>query len=170
MSTSAPSPRKSPASGAGDVRSDEGLWGLVLWSGTAWFSDWFYRRLQWSVSVKHKRLDVLQPHLTEGSWEALLLAIRAHLEQGLPLVGSSRSGCRTAAAKSGRSQAQSSTMSAVSRCISPGACSSSNRADHDSPRGIYDSSPAGDAGESLLTPATLPASRPVNQFTAYCTN
>jgi hypothetical protein len=75
MSTSAPGPRKSPASGTGDLRSDDGLWGLVLWSGTAWFSDWFYRRLQWSVSVKHKRLDVLQPHLTDGSWDALLLAI-----------------------------------------------------------------------------------------------
>lgn len=87
MSTSAPSPRKSPDSGAGDIRSDDGLWGLVLWSGSAWFSDWFYRRLQWSVSVKHKRLDALQPHLTDGSWEALLLAIRAHLEQGLPLAG-----------------------------------------------------------------------------------
>ena len=114
---------------------------------------------------------ILQPHLTDGSWEALLLAIRAHLEQGLPLVGELKvrlpdGGARNLAA----SQARSSTMSAVSRCISPGACSSSNRADYDSPRGIYDSSPAGDAGESVLTPATLPASRPVNQFTAYCTN
>jgi len=85
MSTTAPEPRKSPASGAGGVGSEDGLWGLVLWSGSAWFSDWFYRRLQWSVSVKHKRLDVLQPHLTDGSWETLLLAIRAHLEKGLPL-------------------------------------------------------------------------------------
>jgi hypothetical protein len=69
------------------VRSEDGLWGLVLWSGSAWFSDWFYQRLQWTVSVKHKRLDALQPHLPDGSWEVLLTAIRCHLEQGLPLQG-----------------------------------------------------------------------------------
>src|SRR5450631_3592996 len=85
MSTSDPGPRKSPALGAGGVRSEDGLWGLVLWSGSAWFSDWFYKRLHWSVSVKYKRLDVLQPHLADGSWETLLSAIRGHLEQGLPL-------------------------------------------------------------------------------------
>jgi hypothetical protein len=59
---------------------------LVLWNGSAWFSDWFYQRLRWSLSMKHKRLDDLQPHLPDGSWEALLLAIRAHLEQGVPLA------------------------------------------------------------------------------------
>ncbi len=85
MSTSDPGPRKSPDLGAGAVRGEDGLWGLVLWNGSAWFSDWFYRRLRWPVSVKYKRLDVLQPHLADGSWEMLLLAIRAHLERGLPL-------------------------------------------------------------------------------------
>jgi hypothetical protein len=85
MSISELPPRKSPVSGAGTLGNDDGLWGLVLWNGSAWFSDWFYQRLQWSVSVKHKRLDDLQPHLPDGSWEALLDAIRAHLEQRLPL-------------------------------------------------------------------------------------
>jgi hypothetical protein len=85
MSSSEPGFRKMPTSGAGGVGGEDGLWGLVLWNGSAWFSDWFYLRLHWSVSVKHKRLDDLQPHLPDGSWEALLGAIRAHLEQGLPL-------------------------------------------------------------------------------------
>jgi hypothetical protein len=74
-----------PLSATGSVGSDDGLWGLVLWNGSTWFSDWFYDRLQWSVSVRHTRLDSLQQHLPGGSWEALLSAIRAHLEQGMPL-------------------------------------------------------------------------------------
>ena len=85
MSISESPPRKSPVPGAASLANDDGLWGLVLWNGSAWFSDWFYQRLQWSVSVKHKRLDDLQPHLPDGSWETLLGAIRAHLEQRLPL-------------------------------------------------------------------------------------
>jgi hypothetical protein len=83
MPNTAPDSSNTPAGGIGH---EDGLWGLVLWNGSAWFSDWFYQRLRWSVSVKHKRLDDLQPHLPGGSWEALLIAIRAHLEQGLPLT------------------------------------------------------------------------------------
>jgi hypothetical protein len=63
----------------------DGLWGLVLWKGSAWFSDWFYQRLQWPTAVKHTRLEDLRPNLPEGAWETLLGAIRSHLEQGTPL-------------------------------------------------------------------------------------
>ena len=65
--------------------SDEGGWGLDLWNGHAWFSDWIYTRLQWPVGAEHKRLADLRPHLPEGAWEALLHAIREHLERQVPL-------------------------------------------------------------------------------------
>jgi PAS domain-containing protein len=85
MSNSEQGPGTTPASAAGDAPSGEGLWGLVLWSGAAWFSDWFYQRLQWPMGVKRKRLEDLRSSLPDGAWEALLLAIRNHLERGLPL-------------------------------------------------------------------------------------
>ena len=54
-------------------------------NGTAWFSEWFYRRLQWPVQVNRKRLGDLRPNLPAGAWETLLLGIRAHLERQVPL-------------------------------------------------------------------------------------
>jgi PAS domain-containing protein len=75
-----------PATGAGEpVPSDEGVWELDLWNGSAWFNDWFYRRLQWPVQVERHKLADLQPHLTPEAWKTLLLGIRAHLELGTPL-------------------------------------------------------------------------------------
>jgi len=58
---------------------------LDLWNGSAWFSDWFYQRLQWPAEVRRTRLDELQPNLPDGAWESLLLAIRDHLERQVPL-------------------------------------------------------------------------------------
>jgi hypothetical protein len=78
-------PRQTPATGAGDSSSADGLWGLQLWNGSAWFSDWFYHRLQWPPGVKRKRLEDLRPHLSAESWQTLLLAIRNHLERAEPL-------------------------------------------------------------------------------------
>ena len=63
----------------------EGRWGMDLWSGCAWFSTWFYRRLNWNAGFERKRLDALKAHLPDGAWETLLLAIRNHLEQRRPL-------------------------------------------------------------------------------------
>jgi hypothetical protein len=78
--------RNNPAAPAnGSPGGADGLWGLVLWKGSAWFSDWFYHRLQWPTVIKHTRLEDLRPNLPEGAWETLLAAIRAQLEQGLPL-------------------------------------------------------------------------------------
>jgi PAS domain-containing protein len=80
------SPRSNPAAPtSASPAGTDGLWGLVLWKGSAWFSDWFYQRLQWPMAVKHTRLEDLRPNLPEGAWETLLAAIRSHLEQGKPL-------------------------------------------------------------------------------------
>ena len=85
MSEFPPPPSKTPPE-AGDLSAGgEGLWGLDLWSGHAWFSDWFSHRLQWPAGVVHKRLDHLRPHLPGGAWESLLAAIRDHLERQTPL-------------------------------------------------------------------------------------
>jgi PAS domain-containing protein len=86
MSDSVPRPRKTPLPDAGQPpASGEGSWELDLLSGTASFSDWFYQRLQWPAEVKRRRLADLKPSLPAGAWEALLLAIRAHLERQTPL-------------------------------------------------------------------------------------
>jgi PAS domain-containing protein len=87
MSDSAPPHRKTPAQGPPEPTSGaEGLWGLDLWNGSAWFSDWVYVRLQWPPHVKRKRLDDLRPNLAAEGWDALLLQIRAHLEAKAPLA------------------------------------------------------------------------------------
>jgi PAS domain-containing protein len=86
MSDSPLPPRSNPAAPAsGSPAGTDGLWGLVLWKGSAWFSDWFYQRLQWPTAVKHTRLEDLRPNLPDGAWEKFLSAIRSHLEQGIPL-------------------------------------------------------------------------------------
>jgi hypothetical protein len=84
MSDSMPPPHKTPAPGAGEL-PPSGLWGLDLWNGSAWFSDWFYQRLQWPTEVRRIRLEDLRPNLAAGAWELLLLQIRSHLELQTPL-------------------------------------------------------------------------------------
>lgn len=64
---------------------EHGRWELDLWSGSAWFSDWFRRRLHWPAEGSRKKLDALRPYLAPGAWEALLQGIRAHLERQVPL-------------------------------------------------------------------------------------
>jgi len=86
MSESDPQFHKPPASGDDEpTAGGEGRWGLDLWNGHAWFSDWFYERLQWPAGAERKKLSDLRPSLSEGDWEALLLAIRDHLERQIPL-------------------------------------------------------------------------------------
>jgi hypothetical protein len=63
----------------------DGQWQLDLQTGTAWFSDWFHEQLRWPTEVKRRRLVDLKPYLPAGAWEALLLAIREHLERQVPL-------------------------------------------------------------------------------------
>jgi PAS domain-containing protein len=78
-------PHQTPAPGAGERPPSGGLWGLDLWNGSAWFSDWFYQRLQWPTEVRRIRLEDLRPNLAAGAWELLLLQIRSHLELQTPL-------------------------------------------------------------------------------------
>src|ERR1700733_3977736 len=80
-----PSRNNPAAPDSGSPAGADGLWGLVLWKGSAWFRDWFYLRVQLPTAVKHTRLEDLRPNLPEGAWETLLAAIRSHLEQGMPL-------------------------------------------------------------------------------------
>jgi hypothetical protein len=86
MSDSRPRTPATPPSGRGDLSNEvQGHWELNLWNGTAWFSPWFREQLQWPAEASIKKLDALRPHLQAGAWEALLRAIRAHLEEQLPL-------------------------------------------------------------------------------------
>jgi hypothetical protein len=85
MHDSTPPPGNTPAPGVGELSADgKGIWGLDLWNGSAWFSDWFVQRLKWT-GAERKRLDDLRPHLPGGAWESLLAAIRNHLERQVPL-------------------------------------------------------------------------------------
>jgi hypothetical protein len=85
MHESTPPPDNAAASDGGDPSVDDpGNWGLDLWNGRAWFSNWFVERLHWT-GHEHKRLDDLRPHLPGGAWESLLAAIRNHLERQTPL-------------------------------------------------------------------------------------
>jgi hypothetical protein len=85
MSDSVPPDPNTPAPGASELPPSGGLWGLDLWSGSAWFGDWFYRRLQWPTKIRRTRLDDLRPNLLAGDWQILLLQIRGHLELQTPL-------------------------------------------------------------------------------------
>src|SRR6267378_8565556 len=87
MSDSPPRSNKTPAPGANPppAGGGRGVWKLALWNGSVRFSAWFYRRLQCPAAVKRTRLDDLKPHLPAGGWEALMLAIRNHLERQVPL-------------------------------------------------------------------------------------
>jgi hypothetical protein len=86
MPDSVHEPEQTPSAKAEDpTATSDGLWGLDLWSGTAWFSDWFYQRLNWPSHTKRNRLDDLRPQLSAEAWQALLLGIRGHLELQVPL-------------------------------------------------------------------------------------
>lgn len=63
----------------------DGFWELDLIAGSAWFNDWFYRKLDWPQNVKRSTLGDLQPALRPGGWERLIATFRDHLEKGLPL-------------------------------------------------------------------------------------
>jgi hypothetical protein len=86
MADSLPRRRRAPAQGTGGLSAgSEGSWELDLLTGTATFSEWIRQRLQWPAELKRARLIDLRPNLPAGAWEALLLAIRAHLERQMPL-------------------------------------------------------------------------------------
>jgi hypothetical protein len=61
----------------------DGFWEFDLLSGSAWFSDWFYRKLSWS-EARRSMLD-LQPLMRPVDWEELMRKLRGQLEQAQPL-------------------------------------------------------------------------------------
>lgn len=63
----------------------DGFWELDLLDGSAWFSDWFNRRLAWPADERRRALADLQPQIERGGWDALMSALRDHLEKALPL-------------------------------------------------------------------------------------
>jgi PAS domain-containing protein len=62
----------------------DGFWEFDLLDGSAWFSEWFYRKLNWSSDTKRALLD-FRPILPPAEWDKLMAQFRAHLEQGVPL-------------------------------------------------------------------------------------
>jgi PAS domain-containing protein len=86
MCDSRPYSRKSPAPGARAMQaSGDGFWELDLANGSAWFSDWFCTRLQWSEASRASAFADLRPLMSSATWDALLRQFRSHLEQKSPL-------------------------------------------------------------------------------------
>jgi hypothetical protein len=65
--------------------SGDGFWELDLADGSAWFSDWFCTRLQWSRAVGRPAFHDLRPIMLPETWETLLRKLRSHFEERTPL-------------------------------------------------------------------------------------
>ncbi len=77
-------PRKAPQPGWLALNAcGDGFWEFDLLGGSAWFSDWFYRKLGWS-EARRSMLD-LQPLMRPADWEELMRKLRGQLEQAQPL-------------------------------------------------------------------------------------
>ena len=63
----------------------DGFWELDLMDGSAWYSEWFYQKLNWPTEIKRTRLADLEPLFKPDVWRLMMRAIRAHLEQSRPL-------------------------------------------------------------------------------------
>ena len=78
--------RKTPKPGLRALEAcGDGFWEFDLLDSSAWFSDWFYRKLNWPTEAKRTTLLALQPLLQPATWQQLMRKFRDHLEQGLPL-------------------------------------------------------------------------------------
>jgi hypothetical protein len=62
----------------------DGFWECDLVAGSAWFNDWFYRKLNWPRDAKRSTMGDLQPALRPGVWDRLMVMLRDHLEKGFP--------------------------------------------------------------------------------------
>jgi PAS domain-containing protein len=77
---------KLPAPGALAMKaSGDGFWEFNLADGSAWLSDWFCARLQWSEPMKQPAFSDLRPLVSPAAWDDLLRKMRSHLEQRTPL-------------------------------------------------------------------------------------
>lgn len=63
----------------------EGFWELDLLDGSAWFNEWFYRKLDWARDAKRATLGDLEPAVPRATWLKLMSSFRDHLERGVPL-------------------------------------------------------------------------------------
>ncbi len=63
----------------------DGFWEFDLLEGSAWFSDWFYRRITCPIDLTRGALLNFQPMMQPATWQELMANLRDHLEQGLPL-------------------------------------------------------------------------------------
>ena len=64
--------------------SGDGFWELDLKDGSAWFSRWFYQKLQWHAETRRTLRD-LEAWFQPEAWAELMARFRAHLERGQPL-------------------------------------------------------------------------------------
>ena len=60
----------------------DGFWECDLVAGSAWFNDWFYRKLGWPQDAKRATLRDLQIALRPDAWDRLMGMFRDHLEKG----------------------------------------------------------------------------------------
>ena len=65
--------------------SGDGYWEVDLADGSAWFSDWFCPRLQWTVEARRPAFSDLRCIMSSETWDTLLRKLRAHLEEQSPL-------------------------------------------------------------------------------------
>src|SRR6202034_629153 len=79
----------------------EGFWECDLVAGSAWFNDWFYRKLDWPQDAKRSALGDLQPALRPGAWDRLRGVLRDHLEKGLPFELDLSSTCKAPGSSAG---------------------------------------------------------------------
>jgi PAS domain-containing protein len=78
--------RKTPTPGMRALDScGDGFWEFDLVGGSAWFSEWFFRKLAWHDRTRHTTLNDLQTVMSPAAWDALMRKFRDHLEEGLPL-------------------------------------------------------------------------------------
>ena len=69
----------------------DGFWEFDLVDGSAWFSEWFYRKLNWMSDVK-RTLPISRPVLPPTAWDKLMDQLRAPSRaRRCPWMWSSRS-------------------------------------------------------------------------------
>lgn len=64
---------------------DDGFWEFDLQDGSAWFNDWFDRKLAWDHEAQRTTMSDLKPYLAAAAWTEFMSKIRGHLEKGQPL-------------------------------------------------------------------------------------
>jgi PAS domain-containing protein len=85
MTEPRPRSNKSPAPGLRALAAcGDGFWEINLVDGSAWFSEWFYRKLGWPLETRRTAVNDLKEALEPAEWEGFMRRFRAHLEQAVP--------------------------------------------------------------------------------------